>query len=127
MKSILITISLFTFAFSSEFYYEYGKKVILKELPEQRVLNGKDTRYFINEKGHKVGVSNEIIVKCISSVNCSEKLKELNFTDISNLTSTLYLVKVDNSDEIFTIAQSLYQNENIEFAIPNFLKKRERR
>jgi len=118
---IIVTLSLQ----AGDFYYEYGKKVMITKSYESRDNSG--IKYYENSMGKKIGVKDEIIIKCVDGKSCQESLKRYNIAGVSKLTSTMFLVKVPKDENIFTLSQKLYKEDSIEFAHPNFVKTRKRR
>jgi len=110
---------------AESFYYEYGKKVTVEKISESRSNSG--TSYYKNSLGKKVGIKNEIIFKCVDGKECLSIVKRYNLKDISNLSDNIYIAKVLEGSDIFEISQKLYLEDSIEFANPNFVKKRHRR
>ena len=127
MKILLLTILLYSTIFSDTYYYEYGKKIQLTKLKETRVIDDKNITYYQNSAGQKMGVKNEIIVKCKHTGRCSDIFKKYNLTNIKNLTSKILLIKVEVETDPFELSQKLSLEDNIEFAEPNFIKKRQNR
>lgn len=126
MKQFLLSIFLYSAVFSDVYYYEYGKKVKLTKLKEQRdAVDG--TFYYENSANQKVGVKDEILVKCNSKTECEKIFIKYSFKDIEPLGSNIFLIKLRKTDDIFEISQKLYLEEAITIAHPNFLKKRYRR
>ena len=111
---------------ANDFYYEYGKKVEVTKVKGQRSLGDASIEQYTTSSGKKVGIKNEIIVKC-KQADCVSTLNKYNLTNITNLTDTVFLVKLVNDENIFEIVQKLYLDENIEFANPNFVKTRTKR
>ena len=81
----------------------------------------------MTDHGHKVGVTNELIVQCESDVNCTEVLKNHSLKNISRLSKTLFLAEVNKGVNIFKVSQKLHDDKNILFAHPNFKKTIKRR
>jgi hypothetical protein len=112
---------------SDTYYYEYGKKVQLTQLKGLRAVSDKNITYYQNSAGQKVGVKNEIIVKCKQTTQCNEIFAKYNLSEIKNLTSKILLIKLKAGVDPFETSQKLSLEEKIEFAHPNFVKKRKRR
>jgi len=126
LKQFLLSIFLYSTLFSDVYYYEYGKKVKLTKLKEQRdVTDG--TFYYKNSAGQKVGVRDEILVKCNSRTECEKTFIKYSFKNTESLSSNIFLIKLKKSDDIFEISQKLYLEKTITIAHPNFIKKRYRR
>ena len=69
---------------------------------------------------------NEVLLECIDNVNCKSILKQYNFKNISNLTSKIILIKLDDKDAL-DISNILKQNTNIKYAHPNYIRTKKRR
>ena len=124
----IFTISLFG---GDDYYIQYGKKVEVAKIVEKQALSrnvaSEKVDFYMTSHGKKVGVTNEIIVKCLESVICAEIFKSFSLTEASNLSDSLYLVKIPDGDDVFTISNKLSNNPNVEFAHPNFIKTNIRR
>lgn len=127
MKILLLVILFCTTSWSDVYYYEYGKKVQLTKLKEQRVLSDSNITYYQNSSGQKVGVKNEIITKCKQIDQCNKIFEKYNLTKVKNLTSKILLITLEVGIDTFELSQKLSLEENIEFAHPNFIKKRQKR
>ncbi|MDQ7047655.1 MAG: hypothetical protein Q9M39_08550 [Sulfurovum sp.] len=125
IAAILVLVSLN--ACANEYYYEHGKKVTLTSVEQNRAMSGNDVHYYVTEYGHKVAVTNELIVQCESDVNCTDVLKSHSLKNISKLSKTLFLAEVNKGDNIFKVSQKLHEDKNILFAHPNFKKTMKRR
>ena len=125
MKKISLIMVIALSLQAGDFYYEYGKKVMIVKSYGSRDNNG--IKYYKNSLGKKIGVKDEIIIKCNDGLSCKDGLKEYNITDISKLSETMLLIKVPKDTNIFELSQKLYKDKSIEFAHPNFIKERERR
>jgi hypothetical protein len=123
MKAFFILIIINSILLSDVHYFSYNKIVKLTPLKNSRTLNS-DIKYYTNEAGQKIGVKQEIILKCKDKRVCIELIKSYNFEKIEQLTSKLILVKLTKDQDIFAISNELYKNNNIEFAHPNFINKR---
>ena len=125
MKKIWFMVIVVGMIQAQEFYYEFGKKVLVTPLADSRAVDG--VKYYTKEEGKKIGVRDEIILKCKDNISCKESLVKYKFVSIANLSKSLILVKVKDTKDIFKIAQELYNEDNIEFATPNFIKERKTR
>jgi hypothetical protein len=108
-------------------YYSYGKLTKLTPLKDTRRVANHDIKYYTNKAGQKVGVKNEILAKCKSKIPCLEIFEKYNFEEVEQLTSKLIFIKLKKDQNPFDISNELYQNSDIEFAHPNFIKKRYKR
>jgi hypothetical protein len=124
---IFFLIIIFTLpSFANVFYYSHGKKIVLTELKQLRNLD-KNIKYYQNESGQKVGVTQEILTKCKKGYSCKEIFLKYNLSDITNLTSTIILITLKNGEDPFEVSQKLSLEKNIKFAHPNFIKKKKTR
>ena len=125
MKKIAL-IMLFAISLqAADFYYEYGKKVMIVKTYEGR--DAKGVKYYKNSLGKKIGVKDEIIVQCKEGISCRENLGKYPVGEVSRLSDRMLLVKVPKDENIFELSQKLYEDDSIAFAHPNFIKERSRR
>ena len=126
-KLILTLIAISLNAYANDYFYEYGKKIKLIKLSQQRTTQEKKADYYQTEFGHRVGIKNEIIVQCKESTNCVKTLKKYDLLQITKLSNQLFLVTLDNSKNVLNISQQLHNDTNIQFAHPNFIRTKRRR
>ena len=110
---------------ANESYYDKGVLVNLESAKESRSLEA-NLKYFKTKSGKRVGVRDEILVKCKASIDCIELLKRYKQTQITQLTSTIYKVKV-KTDELFSLSRELFESGDVEFAHPSFTKEVQKR
>jgi hypothetical protein len=122
----VLALLIFSISYADTYYYEYGKKVKLTKLKDQR-SDLKDVEYYKYESGRKVGVKKEVLVKCKNMSACKDIFKEHNLTKYRNLTPSIVLITLNKEDDPFEISQKLYEEEDIEYSHPNFVKKRQKR
>ena len=127
MKSLLMLVSISLLLGASQSYYERGKLVELEELTSSRSVNNDNIRYYKKFSGQKVGITDQILVKCKANVDCTKLLSQFQQTDISKITDTIFIIKVTNYDEIFSLSRDLYNSGEVEYAHPNFVKERKLR
>lgn len=131
-KQIIISLlGLTMLANGAEFYYTDGKKVELTKLEVSqavgsRVLNSR-TKYYKTATGKKIGVRDDILIECVEGKDCKEVLSKYETTDISQLTDSIYIVKISSDKNIFEFAQKLYADSSIKVAHPNLRKAKSRR
>ena len=116
---------------ASEFYYANGEKVELTQIEVtetvgKRVLNSR-TKYYKTATGKSVGVRNDILVECVSDKDCEKVLSKYETTDVSQLSDSIYIVKIALDKNIFAFAQKLYDDSDIKIAHPNLRKIKSRR
>ena len=127
MKILLLIILFCTTLLSDTYYYSFGKKVKLTKLKETRVINDQNITYYKNSAGQKLGVKNEILTKCKEKDKCKDIFKKYNLTQIKNLTPNILLITLKNTEDPFELSQKLFLEDMIEFAHPNFIKRKQRR
>jgi len=128
MKKVVLFLLVYTVTlFGESYYFDNGEKRILTKISTQRGLNQNSTTYYKTQKGHKIGVKDEILVQCQDGVNCKEVLQSYSMKKITQLTEKLFVVKISDRDDIFEISQKLYYDKNIKLAHPNFIKSKKRR
>ncbi len=107
---------------ATESYYDRGTLVKLEVAKEVRALSKSDIKYFTTQSGKRVGVKNELLVKCKAKINCVELLKIYKQKDIKQISSTIYKVKVQNDGDVFSLSRKLFESGEVEFAHPNLTK-----
>ncbi|MCH9741354.1 MAG: hypothetical protein K0U38_11040 [Epsilonproteobacteria bacterium] len=126
-KTILLPIlALTVVGCAGDFYYENDKKVEVTKVAEKRD-NKSNVTYYKTSNGHKVGVTNEILVQCKADVDCTKVLSKYETLSVSNLSDTILLVTVATEKNVFEVSQTLYNDADIEVAHPNFIKEKVRR
>ncbi len=126
MKILILVTLLFSTVFSDVYYYEYGKKVELIKLKEPRDVDS-EAEFYQNSAGQKIGVKNEILVKCNSKEGCEKVFIKYNLKDIETLGSDIFLIKLNDTHNLFELSRELYNEECITISHPNFMKKRYKR
>ncbi len=126
-KKIILIIGFIATLSANDSYYKNGKLVELKNLHTARSLNNLDINYFKTEYGQKVGITDEILMQCKDGVNCRKVLKDFNIIDYTNLTDKIYVIKIHDYDTVFSLSRKLFESGNVEYAHPNFIKKRTKR
>lgn len=114
---------------AQEYYYNNKQKVQLTPIesntstPQIR-SSMKKIRYFETPNKQIVGVGDEIILK---TQEIQKVLARYDLTLISELSQDLYLLRVRDSSELFTLSNTLYEDSEVEFAHPNFQRKVQKR
>jgi len=127
LKIIFLTAIFSCFVWADVYYYEYDKKVTLNKLKEQRIMGDNVVEYYQNIQGQKIGVTREIIAKCTKKEYCKDIFEKYSLKNVENLTPTIYLIKLDDGNDVFELSQKLYKEEDITIAHPNFVKERKYR
>lgn len=124
MRFLILLVSLLSLAVASDvYYYKSGVKTTLYPLSQSsRGVTNID--YYENEQGRVLGVSNRIIVKMQSDTNLQNYLLEYNLTLKSSFGNSLYLLQTSDKNITIKIANLLNEKADIEYAHPDFFKKR---
>ncbi len=126
MKNILfLTIVLTLNACANDYFYEYGKKVELTPInnPSTRSINNSNIKYYKTKDGRKIGIKNEIIVKLKKDIDPKAFFLKYNITNSEHLGSTTYLLKLSPSQNVFTLSQEMYNDNDTIYAVPNKIQK----
>jgi hypothetical protein len=129
-RIIISFLGLTLLGYASEFYYENGKKVTMTEIASegnQKIQAEDAVRYYKTDKGHKLGVKQDILVECKEGVDCQKVLSKYETVSINALTDSIFIVKVAKDENVFVFSQKLYENSDIKIAHPNFIKEKKRR
>jgi len=130
MKYLSMVIMMFALnACASDYYYEYGKKVELTPVDKisSRSIDSQNIRYYKTKDGRVIGIKNEIIVKLKKGVDSKEFFSKYDIKNIEHLGSTTYLLKLEKSQDVFTLSQELYKDNDTIYAIPNRIQKYQKR
>ena len=113
------------------YYYKNNQKQSLTPI---NVVNTKSLSkvkstmdYYQNDNGIILGVSDKLIIKLSDEVSLQTYLDEFNITIEKTLSKNLYLLKVENKKLTIDISNILSQKDDVEYAHPDFTKKRVRR
>ena len=127
MKIILIFLSIFSLSYANESYYKNGKLVELQNIHASRSLHNSSINYYKTTAGKKVGITDELLVQCKASVDCPKLFNTFNLSNYSKLSDTIFVVNVENGDNVFSLSRALFETGKLEFAHPNFIKERRKR
>ncbi len=135
-KFLLIVLLLISSLFSKEFfYYSNGQK---------HYLNAKSSRfevksfipksakhikalYFKNANNDFLGVSDRILIGFKDKKLKDILIKKYKLKFVEYLGDGIYVFKVDNAYKTLDIANAIYENENVQFSHPDFIKVRKKR
>jgi len=139
MKKYIPTLIL-TFIFitpliqANESYYKNGKLVELIDSYSERSIyrssyintKNKPIKYYKTTNGKSIGVSNKILVQCKKDTNCPKLLEYFNLSNFTKLSNDIYKVTVENNN-VFDMSKMIFETGKVEFAHPDFTKKRIKR
>ena len=122
LKILIITTFFTTLVNASTlYYYEEGVKVDVTKLDTYTQYD-----YYQNSNNQKIGVNNTIIVKFSSNIDVSDIESKYDVSLDKMISTNVYVFDV-NSNNVFTTSSKIYEDENVEFSNPNFIKQRRRR
>lgn len=125
MKKLFFLILSLNFLYANKYYYEFDKKVEVEEIQEN---NSEDNiKEYRTKDGKIVRFRNEILVQCRENSDCQNEFEELSLDNIEQIDSKFFLIKLDDTQDIFEYCEKLYQKSDIESAHPNFINKRTKR
>ncbi len=125
MKYLLLCCFLINLLLADNFYYEFDKKVELKNVIKSDSLSSNDEiQEYVTTSGEAVKFKNEILVQCEKDKYCEDDFESLNLSNRTKLSEDFYLIKLDQDQNIFELCQELYNLEDIKSAHPNFIKSR---
>jgi hypothetical protein len=118
-----------TFLYSDEFYYEFGKKVFLKPALSKmsRGVTKSDIRYYKTKNGKTIGIGQEILVKFKDGVDTKSFFNKYGIKNYKKLYRNVFKIKLDKGQDIFEFSQKLYHDKDTIYAIPNKIKKYQKR
>ena len=70
-----------------------------------------------------VKFKNQILVQCKKNRYCEDDFENLNLTNYKNIGNNTYVIKLDNTQDIFSFCQKLYDKQDIKSAHPNYIRK----
>jgi hypothetical protein len=127
-----------SFSMAEEYYLKNNHKVFLHPLDtiKQRATSSTPfsstshlkIKYYQKEGGGVVGIDDTFIVKLDNNSSIAEVLNNhLGVKLVKKLSTSLYLLRVDENLSVLEIANSFNSSKGVVFSQPNFLQKRLRR
>ncbi|HIO91125.1 MAG TPA: hypothetical protein EYG69_05075 [Campylobacterales bacterium] len=116
--------------FGGDFFYEYGKKVEVTPTPNHLRsidFNEGGIRYYTTKNGKQFGLKHEIILKLKNKTNDAHFFASYSITNAKKIATKTYLIKLDEKQDIFEFSQTLHNNPNTVYAVPNKIQKVEKR
>lgn len=110
------------------YYYAKGNKVFLTPLEQnhtmERKAEQKTLRYYKNQDGLTLGISDEILIQTDA---IEQIVHKYDFKEVEKITQNIYLIQIDDSSKTLDIANKLYEEEDVVFSHPNFYRRVEKR
>ena len=128
---LILSFLLGTLCASDDYFYQKGKKVYITPLESVQLYSVSESssknniRYVKTQYNKTLGYYDEILLKTTADIETILKNYNLNLT--KKLTSTIYLVRVKDKDMILDISNRMYEDKDIQFSHPNFMKKVDKR
>jgi len=118
-----------TTVFADVYYYQNSKRVYLTNDTTNKAssLHVKDVRYYTTPNNSVLGVKNEIVFKIKQDVNISNVVKKFQLKNLQDLGNGFYLIKDVATEQLFSLANRLYEDNATELSHPNFVQKRFKR
>ena len=120
---ILFSLQLFS---QNTFFYQNGKKVFLERLKRNtiRALNNGNIIYY-KSANYILGINDEIIIKTHNKIEnilykYKVKLKK-------QITPLIYVLIVSDNTKTISISNNMYNDKDIEYSHPNFIKNKKLR
>ncbi|MCV6608488.1 MAG: hypothetical protein OIF32_09755 [Campylobacterales bacterium] len=113
-----------SFLYSDSFFYNNGKKEILKKEQSSSFFRSQNYMVFYGTSDNQVvGIKDEIMVSFKKEPNISNFLKKYNLTFIKEIIPQVFLLRVKEENPI-DVANKIFENElNVKESIPNFYTK----
>ncbi|MEA1892384.1 MAG: hypothetical protein U9N33_06685 [Campylobacterota bacterium] len=129
MKKIIILMlaGVLSALYATQSYYKNHKLVELEHINISRSVNSSNINFYKNRDGQQVGIKDEILVQCKKGISCSSLFIKFNIMNYSKLTDKIFIIKVADYDNIFSLSRKLFESGDVEFAHPNFIKERKKR
>lgn len=128
MKKVIISsLVLPIAAFCSDLYfYQNGEKVPLAPNSIKSKSLNSDNTYDIysTPTGKIVGINDTLLVKFYDTDNLDSYISEFDLEIVKKFTPTIYEFRVPSKDLTVSVANALYEKDDVKFAHPNFLKQR---
>lgn len=133
MKTVLLVTAILSASVFSQEYYDRGTLVKLTPTTVpisskmRSATSGASVRWFNDQNGVVVGITNTIIVQWKTPSQAVSVLKSMNISTSEWLTKKMMIVTVPANSDLFVLCRKLSENSAIEFAQPNFIQDRSRR
>lgn len=127
-KYIYALLLLTSIVYAEQYYYQKGKKVYLSPTKSKssisRDVNSSinQINYFKTPQNVLVGVRDEILVKFKNTQNIQDIQITYSLSLVKQLSKTMFLFKVKDYLRTLDVSNSLYEESDVEFAHPNFLR-----
>ena len=129
MKTALLLFLFLNLYAEEPYYYQQGKKIYLhvQQNTQAPSLQREKFQTFKTNANVKLILKDEIIIQLTKEADITALRKKYSLTTVEDLGSRFYLIKEIDTDEIFSLANRLYEDSATLLAHPNFIQERFRR
>ena len=121
-KIVLIMLMLNQLYSQSTFYYKNNQKVFLVQ--KQKIERNIGVLYYHDSAGHEVGIDKNILIQLKKGINIKSLLSSYDIVLTEKINSDVYVVGCRDVSVTFDVANSLYHDDRVLYAHPNFIRKR---
>lgn len=124
---LLLSLALISLNGKDAYYYQNSKKIYISPIKQIKNFSLKSVSspstiiYFKTMQNNILGMNNEILIK--TNIDIKIVLKKYNISLVNQITKNIYLLKTIDNSNVLDVANSLYEDDDIEFSHPNFTKK----
>jgi len=135
LRKLLMIFLLNSCLFSGQSYYEYGKKIELTPITQNKsttllknnIDNNISIKYYKKSNTQIVGVADTIIAKCLDLNQCNKVIEKYTTLEFKIISKNTYLIKINNLEDIFDISTTLFEEGCFLYVHPNFYKEKKLR
>ena len=123
MRQLFFLLIFLQLVADNNYYYRNTQQVFLQSLPYPLETNA-SIDYYNTKNMLVVGVTNKLIIKIKDKKSLENYLNEFNLKIVKSLTKNLYLLQTKDKSLTLDISNKLSQKEDVEYAHPDFIKKK---
>ena len=117
IKVFVLLLSLFQFSFASDSYYHKGKLV---ELQDKVKISNKTLGF--TKDGKSVQITNKIVLKTNNNFSAEYFVAKYPVKYLSGYGKVM-VFEVDDIKNVLAVSKEIYENENVLYSQPSFVKK----
>jgi hypothetical protein len=121
-KIFLIMIATGQLYSQSTFYYKNDKKVFLVQ--KQKIERSVGVLHYHDSNGNKVDIDKKILLQLKKGIEIKSLLDSYDIVVLEKIDSDIYVVLCRDVSVTFDVANSLYHDDGVLYAHPNFIRKR---
>lgn len=130
MKKALFITTLFSFSsflLANDFYYEFDKKIYIKDKIINKEFsstkNDTSIQEYTTTDGKTIKFRNEIVAQC-NNITCKKDIENLGVEKVIEISKGFYFIKLDKNKNIFEYSRLIQELDSVNIAHPNFIKER---